>query len=391
MDTDRIEMPVAMDTLDAAPSVGAVTALDPSEIETVDTAAAALMNSLVVVTVSELPTSEKAPLCAAVIETVVCPIVVDDVPMSVTAPAPPPYCRFLPAVLSVVDTTLTVVVPLVIPPIVIVCPPALTVPHDEKMTVLVPNASPVSTFEPDAEIVDEANEMANPDTVAVVRKLDPLVAVSTAEPAAVSESPTRLVACTWKFAPAATVLVVVTIALSVFTLPTEMPTFVAPASIRDDVPVTVRPMPLTAPAAALSAMFVPAVVSSAALNTEMVTWLMEALELKKLPADAVIVTLVPATPVPAALSTNVFTEAPIALTVQPPAAVTAVDASCATIVTVAAAPFSTKFDPPLETIEAAWKRKLVVLVPVRKKLPVVASNRDAVVTVNIAPETAAPK
>jgi hypothetical protein len=255
----------------------------------------------------------------------------------------------------------------------------------------VPRTSPVSTFEPDAEIVDEANEMANPDTVAVVRKLDPLVAVSTAEPAAVSESPTRLVACTWKFAPAATVLVVVTIALSVFTLPTEMPTFVAPASIRDDVPVTVRPMPLTAPAAALSAMFVPAVVSSAALNTEMVTWLMEALELKKLPADAVIVTLVPATPVPAALSTNVFTEAPIALTVQPPAAVTAVDASCATIVTVAAAPFSTKFDPPLETIEAAWKRKLVVLVPVRKKLPVVASNRDAVVTVNIAPETAAPK
>ena len=325
------------------------------------------------------------------IDTVVCPIVVDDVPTKVTLPAPPPYLMFSPGVLSTVETMLIVVAPLTIPPIVMECAPELTVPHDEMMMLFVPSASPVSTLEPDAEMVDDANEIDSPDTVAVVRKFDPLVAVSTDVPAAVSPSPIRLVAWMLKFDPAAMVLVVVTSTLSVFTLPTEIPTFVAPASMRDDAPEMVMPIPLTAPAAALSATFDPAVVSSDALYTEIVTKLIDALELKKLPLDAVTVALVPATPVPTTLSTYVFTDAPIALIVHPAAAVTAVDASCATTVTVAAAPFSTKFDPPDDTIDPPWKRKLVVLVPVRKKFPVVASSRDAVVTVKLAPESAPPK
>ena len=365
-DTDRIEIPVAIDTLAVVPSVGTeIDVLEPSEIDTVDTAPAALMNSLVVVTVSPLPRIVNAPLCAAVIDTVVCPIVVDDVPTSVTLPAPPPYFRFMPGVLSVVETMLIVVAPLTMPPMVMEWAPEFTVPHDDKMMEFVPSASPVSTFDPDADIVDDAKEMDSPETVAVVTKFDPLDAVSTDDPTAVSPSPMRLVACTLKLDPAATVLVVVTSTLSVFTLPTEMPTFVAVASMRDDAPEIVMPMPLTAPAAALSATFVPAVVSSAALYTEIVTRLIDALELKKLPLDAVTVALVPATPVPATLSTYVFTDAPTALTVHPPAAVTAVDASCATTVTVAAAPFSTKFEPAVDTIEPAWNRKLVVLVPVR--------------------------
>ncbi len=89
METDRTEMPDAIDTLDAA-DVGASTELDPSEMETVDTAAAALINSLAVVTVSELPTSENTPMCAEVTETVVSPLTVELVPISVTEPAPPP-------------------------------------------------------------------------------------------------------------------------------------------------------------------------------------------------------------------------------------------------------------------------------------------------------------
>lgn len=248
----------------------------------------------------------------------------------------------------------------------IVFTPAFTVPQDENRILFVPRTSPVSTFEPEAEMVDDTNEMAKPETVAVVRKLEPLVAVSTADPAAVSASPTRLVACTWKFAPAVNVLVVVTTALSVFIVPTEMPTFVAPASIRDDAPEIVRPTPLMAPDAALSATFVPAVVSSAALKTEIVTWLMDALEQKKLPADAVIVTLVPASPVPAALSTSVLTDAPVALTVQPPAAVKAVEVPSALSVKVSAGPVSTIFDPAEEITEPDWKTKEVEEEPVRK-------------------------
>jgi hypothetical protein len=151
------------------------------------------------------------------------------------------------------------------------------------------------------------------------------------------------------------VLVVVTKTLRAVSVPTEMPTFVADATNLDDAPLTVSPTPLTTPEAALSATFVPAVVISAAPKTEMVTWLMDALEQNRLPEDAVTVTLVPAAPVPAALITSVFTDAPVALTVHPPAAVTAVDASSAAIVTVVIAPVCAKFVPPADTMEPALK------------------------------------
>jgi hypothetical protein len=129
-------------------------------------------------------------------DTVVAPITVDDVPISVTDPAPPPYSRFCPEVLSDVETMLSSTEPLSTPPIVTVCPDAaFTVPHDEIAIVLVPRTLPVKTFDPAAEIVDDANEIESPDTVAVVTKFDAAVAVRTAEPAAVSVSPTRLVAC----------------------------------------------------------------------------------------------------------------------------------------------------------------------------------------------------
>lgn len=196
-ETESTEMPLATEMLGVLAVVGASTELVPSEMDTVDTAAAALTNSAVVVTVSADPTSEKVPDDEAVTETVVAPITVDDVPISVTDPAPPPYRRFCPEVLSVVETTLSSTEPLITPPTVTVCPAAaLTVPHDEIVMVLVPRTLPVRRFDPAAEMVDDAKEIDSPDTVAVVTKFDAAVAVSTAEPAAVSVSPTRLVACT---------------------------------------------------------------------------------------------------------------------------------------------------------------------------------------------------
>ena len=149
-DTDKIEIPVAIDTLAVVPSVGTeIDVLEPSEIDTVETAAAALMNSLVVVTVSPLPTSEKAPLCAAVIDTVVCPIVVDDVPISVTDPPPPAYRKFTPPVLNVVLPKIDMVseaAALIVPMLTLSVVP-LTVPQESIEIVLAPDQAPVAKIE----------------------------------------------------------------------------------------------------------------------------------------------------------------------------------------------------------------------------------------------------